>query len=36
MNYGPGDPMYAHKRDEHVAVAKITHCEDRLRSWLTD
>ncbi|GGY28581.1 succinyl-diaminopimelate desuccinylase [Streptomyces anulatus] len=35
VNYGPGDPMYAHKRDEHVAVAKITHCEDRLRSWLT-
>ncbi|MFD8447003.1 succinyl-diaminopimelate desuccinylase [Streptomyces globisporus] len=36
VNYGPGDPMYAHKRDEHVAVDKITHCEERLRSWLTD
>ncbi|MFI1013978.1 succinyl-diaminopimelate desuccinylase [Streptomyces sp. NPDC020965] len=35
VNYGPGDALYAHKRDEHVAVAKITHCEQRLREWLT-
>ncbi|MFK4223649.1 succinyl-diaminopimelate desuccinylase [Streptomyces sp. NPDC019890] len=35
VNYGPGDPIYAHKRDEHVAVDKITHCEARLRDWLT-
>lgn len=35
VNYGPGDPILAHKRDEHVAVERITHCEDRLRSWLT-
>lgn len=35
MNYGPGDPMYAHKRDEHVVVERITHCEDRLRAWLS-
>ncbi|MCA6096247.1 succinyl-diaminopimelate desuccinylase [Streptomyces sp. SCA3-4] len=35
VNYGPADPLYAHKRDEHVATAKITHCEERLRAWLT-
>ncbi|MFE7238143.1 succinyl-diaminopimelate desuccinylase [Streptomyces sp. NPDC057582] len=35
VNYGPGDPLLAHKRNEHVAVERITHCEDRLRSWLT-
>jgi succinyl-diaminopimelate desuccinylase len=36
VNYGPGDALFAHKRDEHVAVEKITHCENRLRDWLTD
>ncbi|WP_414168033.1 succinyl-diaminopimelate desuccinylase [Streptoverticillium reticulum] len=35
VNYGPGDALYAHKRDEHVAVEKIHHCEERLRRWLT-
>ncbi len=35
VNYGPGDPILAHKRDERVAVERITHCEERLRSWLT-
>ncbi|MEU5048320.1 succinyl-diaminopimelate desuccinylase [Streptomyces sp. NPDC021096] len=35
VNYGPGDPLYAHKRDEHVVTEKITHCEERLRAWLT-
>ncbi|MFF2325167.1 MULTISPECIES: succinyl-diaminopimelate desuccinylase [unclassified Streptomyces] len=35
VNYGPGDPLLAHKRDEHVKVDRITHCEERLRSWLT-
>ncbi|WP_433572331.1 succinyl-diaminopimelate desuccinylase [Streptomyces sp. CA-251247] len=35
VNYGPGDPLYAHKRDEHVEVEKIVHCEQRLRDWLT-
>lgn len=35
VNYGPGDALLAHKRDEHVAVERITHCERRLREWLT-
>ncbi|GHA72740.1 succinyl-diaminopimelate desuccinylase [Streptomyces termitum] len=35
VNYGPGDPIYAHKRDEHVHVDRIHHCEARLRDWLT-
>ncbi|WP_432074395.1 succinyl-diaminopimelate desuccinylase [Streptomyces wuyuanensis] len=35
VNYGPGDALFAHRRDEHVAVDKITHCEERLRRWLT-
>ncbi len=34
VNYGPGDPLFAHKQDEHVPVEQIRHCEDRLRAWL--
>lgn len=36
VNFGPGDPAYAHKQDEHVPVAQIEHCERALRAWLTD
>ena len=36
VNYGPGDPLYAHKQDEFVPEAEIELCEQRLRSWLTD
>ena len=36
VNYGPGDPLYAHKKDEHVPVADIASCEATLRRWLTD
>jgi succinyl-diaminopimelate desuccinylase len=35
VNYGPGDPLFAHKRDEHVVIERISHCETRLRDWLT-
>ncbi|MEV4431694.1 succinyl-diaminopimelate desuccinylase [Streptomyces sp. NPDC049555] len=35
VNYGPGDALYAHKRDEHVRTERILHCEERLRTWLT-
>ncbi|KAA1418727.1 succinyl-diaminopimelate desuccinylase [Nocardioides humilatus] len=35
VNFGPGDPMLAHKQDEHVPVEQIQRCEDQLRAWLT-
>ncbi|MFE0041716.1 succinyl-diaminopimelate desuccinylase [Streptomyces albireticuli] len=35
VNYGPGDPLLAHKRDERVRASLITDCEARLRTWLT-
>jgi len=35
LNYGPGDPMLAHSRDEHVPVAQIAECEATLAAWLT-
>ncbi|MFF7334308.1 succinyl-diaminopimelate desuccinylase [Streptomyces sp. NPDC090306] len=35
VNYGPGNPHLAHKRDEHVDTSKILACEKRLRKWLT-
>ena len=35
LNYGPGDPMLAHSRDEHVPVAQIAECEATLEAWLT-
>lgn len=34
VNYGPGDPMLAHKQDEHVETAQIERCERQLRAWL--
>ncbi|PJE96208.1 succinyl-diaminopimelate desuccinylase [Streptomyces carminius] len=35
VNYGPGDPNLAHRRDERVAAAAVLRCEERLRAWLT-
>jgi succinyl-diaminopimelate desuccinylase len=35
VNYGPGDPMFAHHKDEHVPVAQLLECERRMRAWLT-
>ncbi|MFI9270532.1 succinyl-diaminopimelate desuccinylase [Kitasatospora sp. NPDC052896] len=35
VNYGPGDPNLAHKREEHCSLAAIAECEERLRAWLT-
>ncbi len=34
VNFGPGDPMLAHKQEEHVPVAQIESCERELRAWL--
>ncbi|HET7328983.1 MAG TPA: succinyl-diaminopimelate desuccinylase [Nocardioidaceae bacterium] len=35
VNYGPGDPLLAHKQDEFVDTAELRACEDRMRAWLT-
>ena len=34
VNFGPGDPMFAHKQDEHVPMEHITRCERALKEWL--
>ncbi len=35
VNFGPGDPLLAHKDDEHCPVSQIVACHDALRAWLT-
>jgi succinyl-diaminopimelate desuccinylase len=34
VNFGPGDPMFAHKQDEHVPTQHIERCERILKDWL--
>lgn len=34
VNYGPGDPIYAHKANEHVPVDHLHRVHDRLTRWL--
>jgi succinyl-diaminopimelate desuccinylase len=34
VNYGPGDPMLAHKQEEFVPIEQLRSCERTLRAWL--
>ncbi len=34
VNFGPGDPNFAHKQDEFVPIADLQHCERVLMNWL--
>jgi succinyl-diaminopimelate desuccinylase len=35
VNFGPGDPMLAHKQEEFVPIEHLHRCEQQLRDWLT-
>ncbi|ROS76935.1 succinyl-diaminopimelate desuccinylase [Cellulomonas sp. PhB143] len=35
VNFGPGDPLLAHKDDERCPVADVRTCYAALREWLT-
>ncbi len=35
VNFGPGDPMLAHKQEEFVPVEQVHRCESVLTTWLT-
>ena len=34
VNFGPGDPMLAHKQEEFVPLEQVRHCERVLARWL--
>ena len=35
VNFGPGDPSYAHAPDEFVRISELESCERQLLHWLT-
>ena len=34
INFGPGDPMLAHTRDERVPIDQLVRCEELMCGWL--
>ncbi|HET7430874.1 MAG TPA: succinyl-diaminopimelate desuccinylase [Nocardioides sp.] len=36
VNFGPGDPMLAHKQEEFVPIEHLHRCLDQLTDWLTE
>ena len=34
VNFGPGDPAQAHRRDEHVRIDALTRSYEVLEAWL--
>ena len=35
VNFGPGDPAFAHRRDERVEIAALVRCYETLRRFLS-
>jgi len=35
VNFGPGDPRFAHRRDEQVEVSALVHCYETLRTFVS-
>ena len=35
VNFGPGEPRFAHRRDEQVEIASLVHCYETLRAFVT-